>query len=120
MYERSINDPASFWRDIAVNDFYWETEPANDHLNYNFDMSKGRVVSEWFQGGRTNICYNALDRHVKAGHGDQVCFLFEGNDPGRDAKMTYKQVLDEVCRVVRFVLSTQYYSYGSNIFLNNS
>ena len=58
------------------------------------------MYSEWFKGGRTNMSYNCLDRHVAAEHGDQTCFLFEGNEPGRDGAMTYKQVLDEVCRVV--------------------
>ncbi len=63
-------------------------------------IAQGRVFSEWFRGGRTNVCYNCLDRHVAAGHGSQTCFLFEGNDPGRDGRMTYSEVLDEVCRVV--------------------
>jgi hypothetical protein len=36
-------------------------------MDYNFDMSKGPVHASWFKGGRTNICYNALDRHVEAG-----------------------------------------------------
>ena len=61
---------------------------------------QGPIYSEWFKGGKTNIAYNCLDRHVAEGHGAQPCFLFEGNDVGRDAVMTYKQVLDEVCRVV--------------------
>ena len=155
MYSRSIADPAGFWRDIAVANFHWHTEPDVDHHAHNFDISKGPIFSEWFRGGRTNICYNCLDRHVAAGgragawsgagagcilavslpvciiskasalgllsplecipsgaafecavlycttpaaaaaagHGDQACFLFEGNDPGRDAVWTYAQVL---------------------------
>ena len=54
---------------------------------------QGRIFAEWFKGGRTNIAYNCLDRHVKEGHGAQPCFLFEGNDPGRDGVMTYEEVL---------------------------
>ena len=38
----------------------------------NFDMRKGRVKVEWFRGARTNVCYNALDRWVEAGRGQQV------------------------------------------------
>lgn len=61
------------------------------------------------------MCYNALDRHVAAGHGDQRCFLFEGNEPGRDGVMTYKEVLDEVCRVVSQVVVMQQVTLrGSN------
>lgn len=65
-------------------------------------MRNGPVETEWFKGGTTNICYNALDRHVEAGMGGQTCFLWEGNDIGQDAKMTYKEVLDEVSRLVGF------------------
>lgn len=41
----------------------WDEE----HINYNFDVRKGPISVEWFKGGTTNICYNALDRHVAAG-----------------------------------------------------
>lgn len=54
---------------------------------------QGPIFAEWFKGGRTNIAYNCLDRHVSAGHGGQPCFLFEGNDPGNDGMMTYAEVL---------------------------
>ena len=36
----------------------WE----RDHFDFNFDTSKGPVTNEWFQGGRTNLAYNCLDR----------------------------------------------------------
>jgi acetyl-CoA synthetase len=105
MYRRSVEQPAQFWRELAVENFFWETAPSEDHLSYNFDVNQGPIYSNWFKGGRTNITYNALDRHVAEGHGDQVCFLFEGNEPDRDGKMTYKQVLDEVCRVSNWLKS---------------
>lgn len=41
----------------------WDEE----HISYNFDVRKGPISVEWFKGGTTNICYNALDRHVAAG-----------------------------------------------------
>lgn len=47
---------------------------------------------EWFKGGVTNICYNALDRHVEAGRGDVPCLLWEGNDIGQDVSWSYSQV----------------------------
>ena len=51
-------------------------------------MDKGPISIEWFKGGRTNIAYNALDRHVLAGHGDQVALYYEGNAPGETSKGT--------------------------------
>ena len=101
MYNRSIADPNGFWRDIALDNFYWETLPEEKHMSFNFDVRKGPIYSTWFKGGRTNLCYNALDRHVKEGYGDRTCLIFEGNDKGRTRRMSYAEVLDEVCRVVR-------------------
>ena len=48
-----------------------------DHVRYNFDRRQGRVFTSFFDGGRTNICYNALDRHIEQGRGSQPCFLWE-------------------------------------------
>eukprot|EP00959_Pyramimonas_sp_CCMP1952_P254992 5325727-Pyramimonas_sp.AAC.1 len=86
MYDKSINEPGAFWGDIA-NEFHWETPFDKDNvLSYNMDVSKGKVDVKWFAGGKTNIAYNALDRHVKAGNGDKVAFYWEGNEPGLDAQ----------------------------------
>ena len=43
--------------------------------------------------------YNCLDRHVKEGRGDEVCFYWEGNDVGQETVTTYGQLLDQVCQV---------------------
>lgn len=41
-----------------------------------------------YNSGKTNICYNCLDRNIDAGNGDKIAILWEGNDPGRDATLT--------------------------------
>ena len=66
----------------------------------NFASSKGTVATEWFKGGKTNIAYNALDRHVAAGAGDQIALYHEANDEDDDIKSewTYSEVLAEVIR----------------------
>ena len=76
--------------------FHWEKPFDSVGPIYNFDMSKGPIKIDWFQGGTTNICYNALDRHVAAGAGDSVAILWEGNSPDEQASYTYHDVLDEV------------------------
>lgn len=53
----------------------------------------------WFADGQLNVSYNCLDRHVKAGRGDTVAILFEGDEPGDVRRYTYSQVLAEVCKV---------------------
>lgn len=72
----------------------------DEHWKENFNLDKGDIDIKWFQGGKTNIAYNCLDRHVKEGRGDQPCFLWEGNDTDQSCVMTYKQVLQEVSRLV--------------------
>jgi len=94
MYRRSVEDPEGFWADMAEEfvswDRKWDTE-----LNWNFDTAN----IEWFAGGKLNVCYNCLDRHVESGHGSQTALIWEGNDPAEDAALTYKELLDEVCRL---------------------
>jgi len=95
MYEQSISDPERFWGDIA-NQFHWE-EPFTKVVDSNFKSADGKIFSRWFSGGKTNICYNALDRHVAAGHGDQIAMYHESNEEGEELpSWTYAQMLAEV------------------------
>lgn len=93
MYNDSIADPAGFWAAVAK-DFHWET-PWTNVLSYNYKASAGPIHQKWFEGGRTNVCYNCVDRHLKD-HGDRVAFFWEGNEVGEHSTMTYKQLHDEV------------------------
>jgi acetyl-CoA synthetase len=52
----------------------------------------------WFAGGQLNASYNCLDRHVEAGGGDKVAYHWEG-EPGEQRTLTYRELLDEVCRL---------------------
>jgi acetyl-CoA synthetase len=96
MYAESIDNPEKFFGEMARSNFYWEKPFDSVGPVYNFDMTKGPIKIDWFQGGKTNICYNALDRHVAAGHGDDVAILWEGNSPDEQASHTYHDVLDAV------------------------
>lgn len=93
MYERSIADPEGFWGEIAQQ-FYWH-KPWTKVRAYDFTKD---ISIQWFIGGQTNLCYNALDRQIEQGRGQQAAFLWEGNEPGEQSVWTYQQLLDEVCR----------------------
>ena len=54
--------------------------------------------AKWFVGGKLNVSYNCLDRHVTAGHGDQIAYHWEG-EPGDTRTITYAQLLDDVSRL---------------------
>ncbi|KAJ8434954.1 hypothetical protein Cgig2_025990 [Carnegiea gigantea] len=102
MYKRSVEDPAGFWSDIA-SEFYWEQKWGQQVYSENLDVRKGTVNIEWFKGGITNICYNCLDRNVESGNGDKVALYWEGNDPGFDGSLTYKQLLAQVCQLANYL-----------------
>ena len=81
MYQRSIDDPEGFWGEVAE-DFHW-FKKWDKVRDYNYDRREGKVFIEWFKNAKTNITYNALDRHLET-RGDQVAIIWEGNEPGTD------------------------------------
>lgn len=92
MYQRSIDDPDRFWGEIA-GQFHWHKK-WNRVRQYTFT---GDVSTKWFDGGQTNVCYNALDRHLEK-RADQTAIIWEGNEPGDDATLTYRQLHTQVCQ----------------------
>ncbi|KAI1890266.1 hypothetical protein AGOR_G00151970 [Albula goreensis] len=98
LYLKSIQNPDEFWGDIAE-EFFWKTKHTGKFMDYNFDVTKGTVFIRCMEGATTNICYNMLDRNVhERGLGDKVAFYWEGNDPGDELTITYRELLQQVCR----------------------
>lgn len=76
LHRKSLEDPDTFWREAAA-PFYWKVPvPKENVANYNIDVRKGKVFIEWLKGASTNICYNALDRNVQNGHGEQIAYYW--------------------------------------------
>jgi propionyl-CoA synthetase len=87
-HRRSIEDRDGFWRDEArLVD--WQT-PFETVLDYSRPP-----FAKWYVGGRTNLCHNAVDRHV-AERGDQPALIYISTETGRNAQYTYAQLHDEV------------------------
>lgn len=107
MYAKSVDDPESFWKEILEDFHFEETQPKDkSFLSYNFDMTKGPVSIKWMEGAKTNISYNLLDRNVeKKGLKDTVAFYWEGNDPKDESKITYGELLQEVCKFANVLKS---------------
>lgn len=98
LYEESVKTPDIFWTKIA-DDFYWKEKWQGKFMDYNFDMNKGDVFVKFMEGAKTNICYNVLDRIANDKNlGDKVAFYWEGNEPENKMKITYSQLLTEVCK----------------------
>ena len=89
VYQEADSDRLAFWEKQA-NRLDW-------HQKWNQVVDWQIPFAKWFVGGKLNASYNCLDRHVKAGLGDRVAFYFEG-EPGDTARITYKQLLDQVCQ----------------------
>ena len=101
-YQRSIEDPEIFWAEKA-GEFHWykRWETVN---SYNYDLNAGPIFIRWFEGGRTSIAYNCLDRHLE-NRGDQVAIIWEGNEPGEEATLTYGQLHEQVCKFANVLKS---------------
>lgn len=92
MYKESIENPEKFWGEIAES-FYWEKK-WDTVREYEWGDN---VDTKWYLGSKTNISYNCLDRHLDT-RGDQTAIIWEGNEPGEDAKITYKELHEQVCK----------------------
>jgi len=96
MWKESLADSDAFWAKIAEEYVTWfkKWDTVNTS-NYAKDMKDFKI--EWFKGGKLNVSYNCLDRHLEK-RGNQVALIWEGNDPSEDKKFTYKQLHEEVCK----------------------
>jgi acetyl-CoA synthetase len=88
LYE-AASDPLAFWAEQARSLTWFE--PWENVLDWQPPFAK------WFVGGKLNVAYNCLDRHVEAGRGGKVAYYFEG-EPGDTRTITYADLLDEVGR----------------------
>ena len=89
-YAESIQDPEAFWAEIAERlTWYQKWDTVR-----NYDFVSADI--KWFEGGTLNACYNCLDRHVEAGHGDATAIIWEGNDPSEDKTFSFSELLAEV------------------------
>ncbi|XP_053705561.1 acetyl-coenzyme A synthetase, cytoplasmic isoform X2 [Synchiropus splendidus] len=114
LYMKSIESPDEFWGDIAK-DFFWKTKHSGPFLDYNMDVTKGEIFIKFMEGATTNICYNLLDYNVHERKlGDKVAFHWEGNDPGDELTVTYRELLQRVCQFSN-VLKSQGVKKGDRV-----
>ena len=89
IYDKAAADPVSFWEEQA-RALTW-AEPWHTALEWEPPFAK------WFVGGKLNVSYNCVDRHVQAGLGDRVAYHWEG-EPGDTRTITYQELQTDVCR----------------------
>lgn len=100
IYRESIADPPKFWEKWSnVLDWYsrdFESIFAHDEKEHRFT---------WFKGGKLNVCYNCLDRHVLNGKKNDAALIFEADEPDQSRTYTYGQLLFEVERFANVLKS---------------
>ena len=100
MYERSIADPDGFWSDMAAEHVHWFRK-WDRVADWSFE---GDVSIRWFDGARVNVAYNCLDRHLEE-RGDKAAILWEGDAPGEERRITFRELHAEVCRFANLLKS---------------
>ncbi len=98
MVDEAQVDPIKFWGDAARKELHW-FEPFTNVLNWN-----NPPFAKWFEGGKTNISFNCLDRHLKTSNADKCALIWEG-EPGDVRRFTYKELHSEVCKTANALKS---------------
>lgn len=108
MYQASIKSPDTFWADQAKAfiDFF---EPWDTVVSGNFSTADVK----WFDGGKLNVCYNCIDRHL-SNRADQVALIWEGDEPDTSESITYQDLYNAVCRFAN-VLKSQGIKKGDRV-----
>ncbi|MFT6580382.1 MAG: propionyl-CoA synthetase [Alphaproteobacteria bacterium] len=91
VYQRSMDDPDGFWAEAAEDiSWYKKWDKVLDDSNPPF--------YRWFPGAECNTCYNAVDRHVEDGRGDQAAIIYDSPITDSKRTITYLQLKDQVSR----------------------
>ncbi|MCK9530325.1 MAG: acetate--CoA ligase [Gammaproteobacteria bacterium] len=99
MYRQSVDDPEGFWAEQAKAFVTW-SKPWDKVLDWDYNTGKIR----WFDGGKLNVSYNCLDRHLET-RGDQVALIWEGDDPNEAKQVTYRELHAEVSKFANVLKS---------------
>lgn len=109
VYRHSLDDPEAFWG-AAAEDIFWFRR-----WDKVLDDSKPPFY-RWYPGGVTNTCYNALDRHVAEGRGDQAALIYDSPVTDTKQSFTYSELTDKVAAFAG-VLSKYGLGYGDRVII---
>jgi acetyl-CoA synthetase len=108
LYEQSVADPDRFWAEHGKR-IDW-IKPFTKVRNTAFE---GDVHIAWYEDGTLNASYNCIDRHLPK-RAEQIAILWEGDDPGEDRRVTYRELHEAVCRLAN-VLKTRGVQKGDRV-----
>ena len=93
LYDKSINKNEEFWREHGKRIDWIKPFSKIKDVKY----SSKDVVIKWYYDGSLNVSYNCIDRHA-LNTPDKVAIIWEGDDPKTSKKITYKELLENVCK----------------------
>ena len=109
VHQRSLTDPEEFWAEAAEAidwDRRWDRVLDAEHA----------PLYRWFAGGRLNTCYNALDRHVEAGHGERIALIHDSPVTDSIRHYSYRELRDTVARLAG-VLQAHGVGHGNRVIV---
>ena len=92
MYQESVEDSESFWAKQAERMHWFKRWDKVKEVDFNTASIK------WYLGGKINVSYNCLDRHLDSPRKNQAALIWESDDPTKCRTYTYQQLYREVCR----------------------
>lgn len=110
VYNDWKNDPERFWMD-ACQDIHWYESPSRALFE-----TRDVPFYSWFKDGLTNSCYNAVDRHVAAGRGDQIAILYDSPISAQKAQITYYDLQQRVA-ILAGALATRGFGKGDRVVI---
>lgn len=93
LYRRSVDDPEGFWADMAASTLHWHKK-WDTVLEYDFE----KPYVKWFEGGKLNVTYNCVDRHLEGWRRNKAALIWE-SDEGRTKMYTYQSLYYKVCKL---------------------
>ena len=90
LYKESIENPEKFFQTLALENISWIENFEKVH-------NKKFANTKWFEGGKTNISLNCIDRHLEDS-AEKIALIWEGDDPNESKKFTFRELHIEVCK----------------------
>jgi acetyl-CoA synthetase len=90
LYDKAKQDPTAFWAELAEKELHW-------FKKWDTVLDWQPPFAKWFEGGKINISYNCLDRHLTTWRRNKAALIWEG-EPGDSRTLTYAELHREVCQ----------------------
>lgn len=95
MYAKSVEEPAAFWSEQAKQFLTWY-KPWDKTMDWSFDASDLHI--RWFEGGKLNLAYNCIDRHLET-RAEQTAIIWEGDNPNESKNISYRELHQQVSKL---------------------